>query len=137
VVSVPVDSSEEKLRVCRYRVMDVVTSEDRSMLYLGDLDRRTRHVEPLKAVERAQEASKGSAPAKAKKKAPKAAQAPQKLPEFYEHWTAKHFETMSFNDLRWLAKEWEMKTGSNPTKPALIEALVAEGKARRKTWAKK
>jgi hypothetical protein len=147
VVSVPVDSQDQKLRVCRYRVLDVVRAEDRSMLYLGDLDKRTQRVEPKKAEKRVQEpssapqapaqAEKGSGRAKAPKKAQKAAEPPVKLPRYYEEFTAVHFNTLAFNDLRWLAKEWGITNlGSNPAKAALINALLGEGAERRKTWKK-
>jgi hypothetical protein len=130
VVSVPVDSNDEKLRVCRYRVLDVVTAEDRSVLYLGDLDSRTQRVEPKKA----QEAKKKGKATKSSKKAPKASQPAVKLPRYYEDFTPEHFDTLSFQMLRWLAKEWEITgLGSNPDKPAVIAALVAKGEERRGT----
>jgi hypothetical protein len=148
VVSVPVDCNDQKLRVCRYRVLDVVTSEDRSLLYLGNLNKRTQRVKPQKPVkqpEKAPEAPQNpaqvtkEAPGQphASKKAQKASEPAIKLPRYYEQFTAEHFATLAFKDLRWLAKEWGLAgLGSNPTKDALIAPLVAEGFERRKTWKK-
>lgn len=149
VVSVPVDSNDEKLRVCRYRVLDVVTAEDRSLLYLGNLDKRTQRVEPKKAEERVApkaEAKKPlvsttdprkGAPAKApaKPKAPVKKAAAPKLPRYYEQYKREHFEAMPYNDLRWLAKEWECKLPSAVvTKAELVKVLVRTAAKRLKTW---
>jgi hypothetical protein len=188
VVSVPTDCGDRKMRVCRYRVLNQVTSQDRDMLLtLDERELRTRAIQiekpkanktttiitdaeivkakkvaPVKAAPKAKpvkpEAAK-KAPVKAAKvaktskkaatkaapkvsevtkqavKAVKAVKATPK-PKFYEEFKRPDFLGMSFNQLRWLAGEWEIKTGSNPNKAQLVDALTKTAAHRNRKFTK-
>lgn len=147
VVSVPTDSSDEKMRVCRYQVMEQVHSEDTSMFF-AVLPSKTRVVtkemvaeEPVAPVEppAVPDVPDTKRPAK---KAPKKANAAGKkvvvvepeFPEFYEKYTKKNFEAVGFPELRWLATQWEVHVKAPVNKPKLVAALLKEAKNRLKTW---
>lgn len=156
VVSVPNGDSGSKMRVCRYRVMEVVTSEDRTMLF-PDTELKTMFLgrpqklapstvkvpvntkKPKKAA-----AKKATAPKKAavKKATTARSAAPKKiavskatanvLPKFYEDFSKDNFATRPFNELRWLATEWEVKAAARPTKVDLVAALTKAASNRRR-----
>ena len=157
VVSVPTDSSDEKMRVCRYVVMDQVTREDTSMFF-AQVPMRTRVVTRQKIEEIVQEqedeqnaaaiarhrirnevvggeekksanAAKRAAKNAARKKAPEA-----KLPKYYEQYSKAQFESLDFGTQRWLAKEWGLKITAPVTRVKLVSALAKEAKVRLKTW---
>lgn len=132
VVSVPTDSHEQKMRVCRYRVLDVVRAEDRDMLFVDVRERL--------AVSKAQERRVVRQPSKKEKltrgKKPKPAPKPLEFPEYYEEFTRKHFEATSMKELRMVAKEFEIAGYSKLSKPELIPLLLKVGRARKRTWPK-
>jgi hypothetical protein len=149
VVSVPVDSNDEKLRVCRYRVLDHVTTEDKTLLFLGDIANRTAKVEPKKAEVRAEKKAAAKAPAKKhaprgqeKVKpvaAPKAAAAPApkvKFPRYYEQMKAEHFAALDLDEAKWLMGEWGIKPWSKMSRRDIVRKLAAEATERLKTWKK-
>jgi hypothetical protein len=206
VVSVPSDSQERKMRVCRYRVMGEVTEPNKNLLRVtpalatlftgmkergkttklpaptgaivvsddspveeAPLDRLAaavkpkRHpmlkVDPAKAKaaakkstttkkpvvksavkeyryssDKKQDKSKSIAKVSkttATKKVVAKPIAPL-LPKFYEDFAKADFATRPFNELRWLAKEWGVKAGSNPKRDALVTALTKAASARRR-----
>jgi hypothetical protein len=153
VVSVPVDSSNEKLRVCRYKVVGVVTAQDPTLLYLKETiktfalhdEQAAKERQAALIKEQALEQAKADKPERSQRAARKAAAKIVKakkaeppvpvddLPSHYEKFTAKHFNTCPMTELRWLAKEWEIKPQPK-TKPDMIKALVKEAKERLKTW---
>lgn len=132
VVSVPTDSNDEKLRVCRYKVLNIVTAEDTQSLYVADLERTAKVVTKpvpkpdLKVV-----------PEKEEKPKPKGKRTAQKaFPEYYEQFTKTHFEMLTLAELRWLAKEWELQDIASKTpKATVVAVLVKEARARKRTWA--
>lgn len=126
VVSVPTESNDEKMRVCRARVLDVVTHEDKSLLYLGNADKLTRKVMPNKESEKQARPKRAAAP---KSAAPKGW--PRNARSFYESSTRDEFDAMPYNDLRWLAKDWGVQPGERPTKPQLVTKLVEAAAKRR------
>lgn len=139
VVSVPVDSNDEKLRVCRYRVLDEVTAEDRSLLYLGTLHQVTQALHPLGdhpvGDPQVDPADDPQVTPETTPDAPPATSEDDSLPAFYEMFNRKQFLTQSYNQLRWLAKEWEITgLGSNPAKDDLVKALVKTARKRKATW---
>lgn len=129
VVSVPVDSSEQKLRVCRYKVMNVVKAQDKELLYVPDYERTAKV--PVKPVKPEPKAKKEPA-----ESAPKGKRTVQTVyPEYYEQFKKNHFETCTQKELAWLAKEWEIEGATSKTKKEeLVAALVKEARARLKTW---
>lgn len=120
VVSVPTDAAERKMRVCRYQVLDQITSEDRSLISL----------DPVKvAVAKPEKPKKESKPKVAVDWEP---------PEFYEDFKKADFDRTPFNELRWLATQdgWNLNVGANPTKDALVKALSDRARSRRRSWFK-
>lgn len=143
VVSVPTDSGERKMRVCRYRVLGPVNSlngQEPEGLFHPDDELRTLVMEAVEpeavAASRAENKTRGKGNRKARVAA--TAQRTAKklkdlaLPKYYEDFTIKHFRKIEFKRLRWLAKEWEVKTGSNPTHEALCEMLAKEASNKRR-----
>lgn len=130
VVSVPTDSNDEKLRVCRYKVLNIVTAEDTQSLYVPDLERTAKVV--VKPAPKPVAVPAVAVPEKAEK--PKGKRTAQKaFPEYYEQFTKTHFEMLTVKELTWLAKEWELSTTG--IKANLVARLVKEARARKKTWA--
>lgn len=164
VVSVPTDSGDQKLRVCRYVVLEKVNKaaeESKETLYVGrrlktlrvEDEMQARAVEDAKAEQAAKEAAaknqpgRRKAPVKAKapaKKAPPKKQAPKEkpierpaehvFPDFYEQFKKSDWELTTVTEARWVAKDWGIVGASRKTKPALIPLLLAEAKKRLKTW---
>ena len=109
VVSVPTESNDDKMRVCRYVVIEVATSEDKSLL-LRSAERTARVVGQVDPNGK-KLSEHGQAPAKArvpgKKKAPaKKAKPVAKLPEYYEQFNRTHFNALPLAEVKWLAGEW-------------------------------
>lgn len=129
VVSVPTDSQDEKLRVCRYRIIDQAQGEDKTMLILT-LDKTARvNFEAMKP-----------AAAKPRRRAAPTKSAPEiQYPEFYEEYNKKQMESLAVAELRWLAKEWEVKLpprqpGVPQGKPDLVKLLLKEARNRKRSW---
>lgn len=146
VVSVPTDSGGEKMRVCRYRVVNRVTAEDTGVLFVPPIERiarawstleETKAAAPVEPDAKAPAAKKPAVKRAAKKapqaevKAPKVAK-PMKFPRYYEQFTKEHFEALDYSELRWLAKEWGLATRAD--KAGIVARLVLEAKKRLRTW---
>lgn len=125
VVSVPVDSNAQKMRVCRYRVLNIVTAEDRTALYVNDPERTA------KLVEKQVQVALPAVPAKRKKAGTKKP-VELKFPKYYEDFRKAHFDACAYAELRWLAKEWETRVGSSPTKSHLVARLTTAAAGRRR-----
>lgn len=150
VVSVPTDSNDEKMRVCRYRVLDKVTSEDKSVLFIPDLSKTARPVEYKEPEEEkpapkpARRAPLKAAPvrgkgkkAPAKKPAPKPEPKPYEFPQYYEDFRKRDFENVDLDELRWLIKEYGVKTVSGQrNKAGYVDALTKHMAGVRRTWGK-
>lgn len=129
VVSVPTDCGEQKMRVCRYTVLDV-TSKSFDKLLFPSLKLQTltqRAVE--RVVTKFGSGSKLEKPAR--KRTPKA---PAKEPRYYEQFTKKHYADRSVSELRDVARIYEVKFPARATKDQMIAVLVKEGAKRRRTW---
>lgn len=132
VVSVPTDSNDEKLRVCRYKVLNIVTAEDTQSLFVPDLERTAKVVTKPAPPKPVLVPAAAPIPQKPKGKATRQ----HAYPEYYEQFTKRHFEQLTVKELTWLAKEWELEgITSKTTKAVIIVALVKEARARKKTWA--
>lgn len=133
VVSVPVDSNDEKLRVCRYKVLDVVAAEDTSVLFvdaaLKTLCVRAQEPTAQPMPEKPSKASKSKSPAPKKKAAPA-------KPKWYEDFRKPDFSERPYKELQWLCKEWEVKVSTNKAKPVLVDALTKAAAARRRARTK-
>lgn len=105
VVSVPTDCNDEKLRVSRYQVIGVVHGEQDSILHAGDV--------PIV-------------------RAKKVASETRKAHANYDSFNAAQFHKVPFGELRWLAKQWGVRTGSHPTKPELVRKLARKAAAKRR-----
>jgi hypothetical protein len=131
VVSVPNDESYRKMRVCRYRVLSETQNRDElTLLDLNADELRTRALplpKPAKRQPTRTAAVKKSASPKAAKPLAKAAPALK----FYEDFKKQDFATRPFNELRWLLKEWEVKT-TDRTRVGIIAALARAAAARRR-----
>lgn len=122
VVSVPTDSSFEKMRVCRYRVLDKVGDSDTKAVAQHKVEMTTTKLPPkvdystmsyndLRKVAASKGVSKGMG------NNPTAGALIKALRD-------ADYETMPFNKLRKLAnKRGVTGLGSNPTRAALIKAL--------------
>jgi hypothetical protein len=145
VVSVPVDSSDEKLRVCRYKVIKAdVAAEDTSVLFVPDIERLAKvsvvpTPEPEKAAEpkppRKRPASKkrASIQAKAKPKAVKPAETAIKYPKYYEEFKLVHWQGCPMSELDFVIREWDISPRPR-TRDAKEAALTQTAAQRRKTW---
>lgn len=145
VVSVPVDSGERKMRVCRYRVLSRVTAEDRTMLFTGEAMKTL--VAEAKPVQRAFKPSKKQlkatkvvaavTPGKAGKtrkaiakgSVPKGAVKAKAKPHFYESFVNTDFMEMSIAKLQWLAKEWGVPSSNE--KSTLVTTLAGAASKRK------
>jgi hypothetical protein len=145
VVSVPTDSNDEKLRVCRYYVLDVVTDEDRSLTYAGDYLTKKVDVADLPAAEEGVKPKSKMRVRAAKPKVNAGQDAPvpevqltpettpgkNPWPEHYERFTKTHFQKYcDRREMMWLAKEWGVTVPSPRTTRQYVEALAAAAKAR-------
>jgi hypothetical protein len=127
VVSVPTDAHDQKMRVSRYRVLKRVTAEHKTALFVPDPERTARVVEAIKAKPKKEAKASNKAEAEAKAKAQKSS-----LPEFYEEFRKKHFVQLPVSELRWLAREWEIKGRS--VKGADLPSLLADEAKARRSW---
>lgn len=134
VVSVPSDSNDEKMRVCRYKVMEQVTEEDTSMLFV-DAALKTLCVRATEAginiipiPAEAKTETKTKATKRAAKKAPK--------PKYYEDFKKADFLERPYRELQWLVGDWETKIARNSTRDALAAALTKQAAAKRRERAK-
>jgi len=146
VVSVPSDSNNEKLRVCRYLVLDVVTKPLDDLLYLKQF--RMAPVKPKVEEPKAEAPKRGRGrkaqpvveKAESGRRRGKAAAKPEPeviaYPEYYEEFTAAQFETLSIDELRFVAREWEVTVPKPHTKENYGKVLRKEGNRRRRTWKK-
>lgn len=158
VVSVPTDSQAQKLRVCRYRVLKVTTSEDKDVLFVPDVERlavvpstieRAVAEKPRAAKKRAaakkQAPAKKAAPAKRVARVKKAsvlakrADLPttpdkHKFPKYYEEFKTADWRVLTAKQIAWVAKQWEIPGYSKLKKDDLIKRLMRESVKRRKTW---
>lgn len=103
VVSVPTDSSGEKMRVCRYRIVEPVSKPQDGMLFVGRLREATSRVSEQKIATVAN--------AKPTKRKVKDADTP--LPTTYERFKRADFERLPIDELKWLAKEWGVEVAWN------------------------
>jgi hypothetical protein len=126
VVSVPSDSNDEKMRVCRYKVMEQVAAEDTSMLFV-DSALKTLCV-------RATEAGIAAKPTAAKPKAKIAKKAAK--PKYYEDFKKADFLERPYKELQWLAGDWETKIARNASRDALASALTKQAATKRRERAK-
>jgi hypothetical protein len=132
VVSVPTESGDQKMRVCRYRVLDTVQSEDLAPLFVLAAE-KTAHVVEAHAPKLESSVPSSPAPIKPPRKPRSKTLVEAGLPAFYEQFKKADFATLSYNDLRWLAKEWGIRL-VRPSKAALVAALVPAARKRLKTW---
>lgn len=139
VVSVPTDAGGDKMRVCRYYVVGPASSEDTSLL-IRTAERTARTVGQAdpngKAVQGhatdAAPAAKVSVPVKRKPKKAAVKKAAVKLPTYYEQYSRDQFLSLPYEELVWLAGEWDVvKRG---TKEAIVGRLLPVAKQRLKTW---
>lgn len=117
VVSVPSDSNDEKLRVCRYQVVGEVKTEDTGLIKLGyQGTARFREEKPAEATpEVTPKTPKADTKTKGKKetmerstdKTPSAEG--DELPGLYEQFSRAQFASLKRPVLRFLAKEWGVK----------------------------
>lgn len=137
VVSVPVDASDQKMRVCRYKVIGPVQREDTRVLF-PDTVERTAKVVVKAAPSIQQQAEEQRAKARAKPKAakkPAPAKQEHVWPEHYEQFKKADFEACTRDELRWLAKEWEVTVPkAEQTKAGYIALLQKEARKRLRTW---
>jgi hypothetical protein len=68
------------------------------------------------------------------RKAPATKELDSEFPEYYEQMKTKDFWELSVEELRWLAREWDIAGRSKMDTPTLIAALVKETRERLKTW---
>jgi hypothetical protein len=132
VVSVPTDASDQKMRVCRYYIIDQVDTEVESPLQLDFIERTARVVD----VAPEPEPEPAAVPGKKKQAKAVAKKAtPTKLPEYYEQNKPRHFMAESRRTLDWLHKEWFGKGASRKlTHEQLAKILYKEARARLATW---
>lgn len=113
VVSVPVDAGDQKMRVCRYHVVDQVQSEDQSALF-ADAVPTKRAAKVDTKVEKSVEVSDV-----------------HPLPEHYENFKKVDFEKLPYNELRWLAKEWDVPRHIR-RKTELVSKLARKASSKRR-----
>ena len=143
IVSVPTDSYDEKMRVCRYLSLNEVQAEDRSMLYvdevMGTIANRSRDRVLKQAKVRKSASRKPSVVSRASKKVSTTAKAAARgaksvvraQPKYYEDFTKANFAKVDYSVLRWLAKEWGVKV-SDRTTPGYVTALAKAASVRRR-----
>lgn len=147
VVSVPTDSNDEKMRVCRYRVIDRVEAEDKELLYF-DPD-KTLRVAPEEtraatvpdrepSTQRPFVRSRGAAKKVAKKAVAKKAKAAAKkaaapkMPRYYEQFKKEHFDQLPMSEIRWIATQWEVS--QDGTRDQITERLVKNAEEALAKW---
>lgn len=126
VVSVPRDSSYRKMRVCRYRVLgEAINNEELKLIQLDGDAFRTRYL-GNRFPEAQQDVEPVTPAAKKKSAKPKV---PRK--KFYEDFTKADFVLLPYNELRWLAREWEAKI-KGTKKDDLVAGLARAASNRRR-----
>lgn len=102
IVSVPVDSNDEKVRCCRYRVVEPVQFPDKDLLYVGkEVTKRIAKPIPQPGEKK---------PRARKSDKPKVEAA---LPRTYEAFKRADFERLGIAELKWLAAEWGVEVAWN------------------------
>lgn len=135
VVSVPTECNQEKMRVCRYRVLDQVKAEDKTALFV-DVRQRLAVADAVeRKVKPAKPAKPAGGPSKANGTAKKTAQ-PKEIvwPEYYEQYTKAHWAAVPFKELRAVAQLFEMPVPARSTREQLTGLLLKKARARKKTW---
>lgn len=152
VVSVPSDSGDQKMRVCRYKVVDLVDAPDTSGIVLTPTA-RTASTKDVKAQPEPKEqkrqrpaarkrvAQADAKKAAAKKAAPKPKPEPIKFPQYMEQYGEEHFTALPVTELRWIVRNWAEDEGikapagaSKMDRPTLVKLLVPWAKKRLATW---
>lgn len=133
VVSVPTDSDAEKMRVCRYRVLDVVTTEDAGALWAGAEPTRRVSAADIHMSDEADAILAAETPRK-RKTYPAKKKKEIEFPAYWEEMKRIHFASCGVRDLRWLAKEWGIKGADRMSKAVLVAKLTIEAVNRKKTW---
>jgi hypothetical protein len=125
VVSVPTDCSDQKVRVCRYRVVKVNAQ-------LGDVERMLRLGDPEKTAKVVLPPEPEPEPKKPGKRAKKKAARTERheFPAHYEDFNKRDFDACTTAELRWLAGEWGLR--KSLAKSALVKSLMKEARQRRK-----
>lgn len=139
VVSVPTDSGDAKVRTCRYYVLDIVTQEDRSLLYAGAYKTLKVKPEPEPEAEPQAEpkpASKPKAAAKPKKGSKSEPKPEPEWPAHYEDFKKADFARLEFSEMQWLAREWEVKVPAPRSREQYVDALNKQAQARRRAFKK-
>lgn len=103
VVSVPVDSGDQKMRVCRYHVIGKVERQQDKLLMADAVPTKRAAKVPSK---------EGLAP-----------------DVRYEDLKKADFEKLPFNEIRWLAKDWGVK---GRTKKVLVRKLARKASDKRR-----
>lgn len=127
VVSVPTDSGDQKMRVCRYRCIGVVKEPIKDALILTS-NRIARMVEAhekalveKEAPDEASDDTEDTSPVIVNG---------HEFPAYFSDYKPQDFRAEQVHVLRWLCGEWAVpKSG---TKPELVKRLVA-----RRAWARK
>jgi len=143
VVSVPTDCGEAKMRVCRYRVLGPVESENGQEpegLFHPTDELRTLAMEAVEPEAVAQSRAESKVRGKKGRAARVAASAKRtakklqemKLPKFYEDFTMKHFRRIDYKRLQWLAKEWEIKVPAPRSQEDYARELAKAASAKRR-----
>lgn len=159
VCSVPTDSGWQKVRCCRYQILGLVDAEDSGVLFVPDVYKTLCasaldpsaptyiHQDTTVFVEEKPKRKPRSAkatPIKGKGRKARTVTPPVKTvskkvqpmtgkPLFYEDMMKIDLANVSFNELRWVAKEWAIKgLSSRPTKQELVSKLATAAAARRR-----
>lgn len=131
VVSVPTDSSDQKLRVCRYHVIKVVSQPLDTAFYPDSLAKTAKH-KPEKPIDTASEPEKVEKPKRSRKAPAKATTPKAEPPDAYEDFNVRWFMAEPMENLRWLAREWGVKVPAPRTRKQYAEALNKQAAQRRK-----
>jgi hypothetical protein len=157
VCSVPTESDWEKVRVCRYQVLGIATAGDdmTTTLYVPEVYKTLcmnalpggtgsevtpeeehpgpRGAEKMRKPRTRKTPAKVTAKAQVTKRTSKKEQ-PAK-PLFYEDMNKAQLREVPFNQLRWVSKEWDIKTlSSRPNKEELVEKISRAAAGRRRKF---
>jgi len=141
VVSVPRVHSE-KMRVCRYRVVDRVTAPDKSIVAANAHEKTLRVLEqagiaPVAPTPPAKPGKpKAGEPKPQAKKRPlrKRIVNPDDLPKYYEQFTLAHWRVCPRSEVDFVARDWNISGRGKMDRDSLNKALAKEARARIKTW---
>lgn len=147
-VSVP-NHEAEKMRVCRYHVLDEATGPNEGLLVqveakilaaaeipapepvkLSGVPAKKLISKPPKAPPR----GRGRKPAKKEPKRQPGQSRPK--PRYYEDFRKPDFAELPYNELRWLASQWEVKAGANPKAATLVSKLARKATSIRRANSK-